>query len=128
MISLFTTSYTTAMPAGGVTAQRARLEGLLNNLFRYLVDIYRAVGNDEVNWTDAWWRHIDMMLSTRRLISMNHTHLWREESEDDEEETIGDDLFTPSANARSLYQDSTNGRWNEKVNGNGSSSRRCCCW
>eukprot|EP00529_Nitzschia_sp_RCC80_P008896 CAMPEP_0113504118 /NCGR_PEP_ID=MMETSP0014_2-20120614/34545_1 /TAXON_ID=2857 /ORGANISM="Nitzschia sp." /LENGTH=1142 /DNA_ID=CAMNT_0000399207 /DNA_START=52 /DNA_END=3480 /DNA_ORIENTATION=+ /assembly_acc=CAM_ASM_000159 len=66
--------------------------------------------------------YIDMMLSTRRLINMNHTHLWQEETEDDEEETIGDDLFTPSANARSLYQDSTNGRWNEKGNGNGSSS------
>jgi hypothetical protein len=51
--------------------------------------------------------YLDMMISTRRLVKMNHTFLWQEsESSEDEEETIGDDLFTASADAHRLYQDS----------------------
>lgn len=63
--------------------------------------------------------YLDMMLSTRRLTKMNHTHLWQEETEDDEEESIGDDIFTPSANTRSLYQDPTDSRRKERGNGHG---------
>eukprot|EP00536_Pseudo-nitzschia_multiseries_P000919 jgi/Psemu1/234111/estExt_Genewise1.C_110165 len=51
--------------------------------------------------------YLDMMLSTRRLTKMNHTKLWRENDdadESDDEESIGDDLFTPSADAHRLYQ------------------------
>ncbi|MCU4654699.1 hypothetical protein N8I71_17810 [Roseibacterium sp. SDUM158016] len=44
-------------------AQRSRLAGILKTVLLFLLDAYRAVGNDEVNWTDAWWRHVDTMLS-----------------------------------------------------------------
>ncbi len=62
--------------------------------------------------------YLDMMISTRRLTKMNHTDLWKE-SEDDvsegEEESIGDDLFTASADAHRLYQGSPS----VNKNGNG---------
>jgi len=74
--------------------------------------------------------YLDMMLSTRRLTEMNHTHLWRENEntdDDDDEESIGDDLFTPSADAHRLYQRSPssstrnrNGSRNGKKGGGGS--------
>ncbi len=54
--------------------------------------------------------YLDMMISTRRLTKMNHTDLWQEsedEVQEEEEESIGDDLFTASANAHRLYQGST---------------------
>ena len=64
--------------------------------------------------------YLDMMISTRRLTKMNHTDLWKE-SEDDSyeggEESIGDDLFTASANAHRLYQASSS----LKKNGDGNS-------
>lgn len=53
--------------------------------------------------------YLDMIFSSRRLTKMNHTDLWRDlesNEEDDFDERIGDDLFTPSANAHKLYQDS----------------------
>jgi hypothetical protein len=73
-----------------------------------------------------------MMLSTRRLTKMNHTDLWKEiqndEDDDAEDESIGDDLFTASANAHRLYQGSPsvtkNGNGigkNGKKNGGGGS-------
>ncbi|KAG7341874.1 hypothetical protein IV203_006966 [Nitzschia inconspicua] len=63
--------------------------------------------------------YLDMMISTRRLVKMNHTYLWKESesSDDDEEETIGDDLFTASADAHRLYQSSA--RASQRGNGNG---------
>jgi hypothetical protein len=53
--------------------------------------------------------YLDMMFWTRRLSKMNHTDLWKDSDspEDDEEETLGDDLFTPSADAHILYQDTS---------------------
>ena len=53
--------------------------------------------------------YLDMMISTRRLVKMNHTDLWQEsedEVQEGEEESIGDDLFTASANVHRLYQGS----------------------
>jgi hypothetical protein len=66
--------------------------------------------------------YLDMMISTRRLVKMNHTSLWKESerSDDDEEETIGDDLFTASADAHRLYQGSVRSQRNGNGNGNGS--------
>jgi hypothetical protein len=75
--------------------------------------------------------YLDMMISTRRITKMNHTDLWKESENDEgegraEEESIGDDLFTPSANAHRLYQGSPslnqngNGK-NGKKNGGGGS-------
>lgn len=67
--------------------------------------------------------YLDMMLSTRRLAKMNHTDLWKESENDEdgeeEEESIGDDLFTPSAHAHRLYQDSpsVNQKSNKSKNG-----------
>lgn len=66
--------------------------------------------------------YLDMMISTRRLVKMNHTSLWKESelSDEEEEETIGDDLFTASANAHRLYQSSVRSQRNGNGNGNGS--------
>jgi len=51
--------------------------------------------------------YLDMMMSTRRLTKMNHTYLWKDSElidDDDDEESIGDDLFTASADAHRLYE------------------------
>mmetsp|Transcript_64213 Transcript_64213/g.71749 ORF Transcript_64213/g.71749 Transcript_64213/m.71749 type:complete len:1055 (+) Transcript_64213:108-3272(+) len=51
--------------------------------------------------------YLDMMISTRRLTKMNHTYLWKDSDlidDDDNEESIGDDLFTASADAHRLYE------------------------
>ena len=51
--------------------------------------------------------YLDMIFSTRRITKMNHTFLWKdsEMNDDDDEEHIGDDLLTPSADAHKLYKD-----------------------
>jgi hypothetical protein len=51
--------------------------------------------------------YLDMIFATRRITKMNHTFLWKdsEMSDDDDEEYIGDDLLTPSADAHKLYKD-----------------------
>lgn len=52
--------------------------------------------------------YLDMIFSSRRMTKMNHTDLWRDaesNEEDDDEELIGDNLLTPSADAHKLYQD-----------------------
>ena len=51
--------------------------------------------------------YLDMIFATRRITKMNHTFLWKdsEMSDDDDEESIGDDLLTPSADAHKLYKD-----------------------
>ncbi len=52
--------------------------------------------------------YIDELQSNGRLQKMNHTELWRSEiengNEDEDEEIIGDDLLTPSGDARKLYE------------------------
>lgn len=50
--------------------------------------------------------YLDMTFSSRRLAKMNHTYLWQDtEMEDEDDDAIGDDLLTPSADAHKLYQD-----------------------
>lgn len=50
--------------------------------------------------------YISELFATRRLEKMNHTHLWKSGAgfDDDDDEGIGDDLLTPSADARKLYR------------------------
>jgi hypothetical protein len=50
--------------------------------------------------------YISELVSNARLIPMNHTQLWSAKSDsiDDDDESIGDDLLTPSADARKLYE------------------------
>jgi hypothetical protein len=69
---------------------------------------------------DVVAEYLEMMISTRRLTKMNHTYLWKEsETDHDEEESIGDDLFTPSVDARRLYEDNAGSRRSDRGNGNG---------
>lgn len=50
--------------------------------------------------------YLDMAFSSRRLAKMNHTDLWQDtELDEDDDESIGDDLLTPSVDAHKLYQD-----------------------
>lgn len=51
--------------------------------------------------------YIGELVSNARLIPMNHSELWASQSdsiEDDDDESVGDDLLTPSADARKLYE------------------------
>ncbi|KAL7522560.1 hypothetical protein ACHAWX_007266 [Stephanocyclus meneghinianus] len=50
--------------------------------------------------------YIEELVSTGRLIRLNHTDLWQSQQDTyiDDDEIVGDDLFTPSADARKLYQ------------------------
>lgn len=50
--------------------------------------------------------YLDELFANGRLEKMNHTHLWKSgaDFDDDEDESIGDDLFIPSADARKLYE------------------------
>lgn len=50
--------------------------------------------------------YISELVSHARLIPMNHTLLWSGQSDsiDDDDESVGDDLLTPSADARKLYE------------------------
>ena len=51
--------------------------------------------------------YIGELVSNARLIPMNHTQLWspgQSDSFDDDDESVGDDLLTPSADARKLYE------------------------
>jgi hypothetical protein len=54
------------------------------------------------------------------FFQMNHTDLWKDSDldEEDEEERIGDDLLTPSAEAHKLYHDSE-GRHKNRKSGRG---------
>ena len=51
--------------------------------------------------------YLDDLFAHGRLIRMNHTHLWKSGVgfDDDEDESIGDDLLTPSADASRLYSE-----------------------
>ena len=71
--------------------------------------------------------YIDELVTNRRLIKLNHTFLWKLGShmdEDDENESIGDDLLTPSADVRKLYENVEDtskidtAKNNERRNGN----------
>lgn len=51
--------------------------------------------------------YLGELVSNARLIPMNHTQLWSGNSDsldDDDDESVGDDLLTPSADARKLYE------------------------
>lgn len=51
--------------------------------------------------------YIEELISSGRLICLNHTDLWQNQQDNDiDDDDIGDDLFTPSANAGKLYQKS----------------------
>ena len=55
---------------------------------------------------DLVQEYLEMTFSSRRIVKLNHTDLWQDtEFEDDEDESIGDDVLTPSADAFRLYQD-----------------------
>jgi hypothetical protein len=68
--------------------------------------------------------YLEELYAMGRLQKMNHTDLWKRKpsscGEDDEE--IGDDLLTPSGDARKLYQDNNNHNHNNhgssRKNGN----------
>lgn len=69
--------------------------------------------------------YIGELFANGRLEKMNHTHLWKNGAgfDDDEDESIGDDLFVPSADARKLYEirqeDEPSSRRSESKSGNG---------
>jgi len=71
--------------------------------------------------------YIDELITNGRLVKLNHTLLWRSGAgfDDEEEETIGDDLLTPSADARKLYEEERNKRTTREIkrprNGGGGS-------
>jgi len=50
--------------------------------------------------------YIGELVSNGRLVSLNHTDLWLSRSDTgmDDDEIVGDDLLTPSADARKLYE------------------------
>jgi len=69
--------------------------------------------------------YIDELFANGRLEKMNHTDLWKNGAgiDDDEDESIGDDLFVPSADVRKLYEprrrDDPSTRKPESKSGNG---------
>mmetsp|Transcript_15091 Transcript_15091/g.27359 ORF Transcript_15091/g.27359 Transcript_15091/m.27359 type:complete len:405 (-) Transcript_15091:67-1281(-) len=52
--------------------------------------------------------YLEDLIATGRLERLNHTALWKSSTvdDDDEDESIGDDLLTPSSDVRKLYADS----------------------
>lgn len=72
--------------------------------------------------------YIGELVSNARLIPMNHTQLWSAQSDsldDDDDESVGDDLLTPSADARKLYENLDQlerGKVRRKGNGGGGGS------
>jgi hypothetical protein len=69
--------------------------------------------------------YLDMIFSSRRLTQMNHTLLWQDKEtmdEDDDDDTIGYDLLTPSADAHKLYEQSKDGDMNGKHKNGGAGS------
>lgn len=72
--------------------------------------------------TDLVSEYIDDLQSNGRLLKMNHTQLWRSdtESNNNNEEDIGDDLLTPSGDVHKLYENDNKTRknnMNHKRNG-----------
>jgi hypothetical protein len=69
--------------------------------------------------------YLDDLFANGRLVRMNHTELWKSGFgfDDDEDEHIGDDLLTPSADASRLYQEDKRNahtsREKRQNNGNG---------
>jgi len=71
--------------------------------------------------------YMEQLVSSGRLTMLNHTYLWKvapsEEDYDEDDESIGDDLFTPSADARKLYEKKTrNGKDRKRSSGIGVST------
>ncbi|KAL7496320.1 hypothetical protein ACHAWT_004854 [Skeletonema menzelii] len=71
--------------------------------------------------------YIGELVSNARLIPMNHTQLWSAQSDslDDDDESVGDDLLTPSADAGKLYENLDQlerGKVRRKGNGGGGGS------
>ncbi len=53
--------------------------------------------------------YLEVLFWSGRLVKLNHTHLWKNAAElddEDDDETIGDDLLTPSGDAYKLYEKS----------------------
>ena len=74
---------------------------------------------------DLVQEYLDMTFSSRRIVKLNHTDLWQDtEFEDDEDESIGDDVLTPSADAFRLYQDDALSNDNQPSKQNGNSRKR----
>ena len=67
--------------------------------------------------------YLDDLFAHGRLVRMNHTLLWQSGVgfDDDEDEDIGDDLLTPSADVSKLYNENTrkSSPPSERRNGNG---------
>lgn len=63
--------------------------------------------------------YLDELFTAGRLVKMNHTHLWKSGPglDDDDDETIGDDLLTPSADARKLYEEERSKRTTREIKG-----------
>jgi hypothetical protein len=66
-----------------------------------------------------------MTFSSRRIAKLNHTDLWQDsEFDDEDDESIGDDLLTPSADAFRLYQDESLGTDKKSMRQSGVAKRR----
>lgn len=48
--------------------------------------------------------YIEELIVSRRLVPLNHTDIWQFQDDNQDDDEIGDDLFTPSADAKKLYQ------------------------
>lgn len=73
--------------------------------------------------------YLEMIFSNQRVIKMNHTFLWQDTDslDDDDDESIGDDLLNPSVDAHKLYRNTDyvpglNERQGKKLNGGGGGS------
>jgi len=93
-----------------------------NPLFNYTSeDAHNATTSRAFNFPPSSLvdEYIEELKSTCRLIMLDHTSLWKGESENNEDdESIGDDLFTPSADANKLYMNENNGHSRRKKSNN----------
>ena len=95
------------------------LQRRLNPLYNYTTENVNLDGDEESESTllintsrkfkfpsdDLVEEYLEMVFSSRRLAKMNHTDLWQDPEVDEDDESIGDDLLTPSVDAHKLYQD-----------------------
>lgn len=86
-------------------AKNSSLESLEGTSINYTagIDADRTFNFPHDDLVDEY---LDVLFSGQRgLQKMNHTRLWQSvDAEMEEEDSIGDDLFTPSADARKLYE------------------------
>ena len=69
--------------------------------------------------------YIEELMSSGRLITMNHTELWQSRPSNgvyDDDDDIGDDLLTPSADAKKLYENLDDPERGNKRNKSGGGS------